>query len=81
MDEQPLTGGRHVGAVRIGETVHRPANPWTPSVHAVLAHLEEVGFEGAPRVLGFDEQGRAVGARAGHRAQRCLALQRGVAGR
>ncbi|MFG1682546.1 phosphotransferase [Nonomuraea sp. NPDC049269] len=60
MDEQPLPGGRHVGGVRIGETVHRPANPWTRTVHTVLAHLEAVGFEGAPRVLGFDEQGREV---------------------
>jgi aminoglycoside phosphotransferase (APT) family kinase protein len=29
-------------------------------VHAVLRHLEAVGFTGAPRVLGFDEQGREV---------------------
>ncbi|WP_433464176.1 phosphotransferase [Spirillospora sp. CA-128828] len=60
MDEQRLPGGRHVGGVRIGDTVHRPANPWTPTVHAVLRHLEIAGFEGAPRVLGFDEQGREV---------------------
>ena len=60
MDEQPLPGGRHVGGVRIGDTVHRPANPWTRTVHTVLAHLEAAGFEGAPRVLGFDERGREV---------------------
>jgi hypothetical protein len=29
-------------------------------VHAVLRHLERVGFDGAPRVLGTDEQGREV---------------------
>ncbi|MFI0372969.1 phosphotransferase [Actinomadura sp. 1N219] len=60
MEEQPLPGGRHVGGVRIGDTVHRRANPWTPTVHAVLRHLEAAGFEGAPRVLGFDAQGREV---------------------
>ncbi len=65
MDEQPLTeqrlpGGRHVGGVRIGDTVHRPANPWTPAVHGLLRHLDAVGFSGAPRVLGFDERGREV---------------------
>ena len=29
-------------------------------MHALLAHLELVGFEGAPRVLGFDNEGREV---------------------
>lgn len=57
----PLGGGRTTaGVVRIGNTVHRPVRPWTPAVHAVLRHLEEVGFEGSPRVLGIDEQGREV---------------------
>ncbi|MFW3173085.1 phosphotransferase [Geodermatophilus sp. CPCC 206100] len=57
----PLGGGRtSAGVVRIGSTVHRPARPWTPAVHAVLRHLEQAGFEGAPRVLGFDEHGREV---------------------
>jgi len=46
--------------VRIGDAVHRPVRPWTPAVHALLRHLEHVGFQGAPRVLGFDEQGREV---------------------
>lgn len=49
-----------MGGVRIGDTVHRPANHWTPAVHGVLRHLETVGFSGAPRVLGFDSQGREV---------------------
>src|ERR1700712_469901 len=57
----PLGGGRTTaGVVRIGNAVHRPVRPWTPAVHAVLRHLEKVGFEGAPRVLGLDEQGREV---------------------
>jgi hypothetical protein len=45
---------------RVGDTVHRPAYPWTPAVHALLRHLESVGFPYSPRVLGFDEQGREV---------------------
>lgn len=45
---------------RIGDTVHRPAGPWTPAVHGLLRHLEAVGYELAPRVLGFDGQGREV---------------------
>jgi hypothetical protein len=32
----------------------------TPAVHALLRHLEVVGFAGAPRALGVDDQGREV---------------------
>ena len=46
--------------VRIGDTVRRPVGRWTPAVHSLLRHLEEVGVEGAPRVLGFDDQNREV---------------------
>jgi len=46
--------------VRIGDTVHRPLRPTSPATHALLRHLDEVGFAGAPRFLGVDEQGREV---------------------
>jgi hypothetical protein len=58
MTEEHLSGGRTFGAVRVADAVHRPAQPWTAAVHALLRHLEAVGFKGAPRVLGFDERGR-----------------------
>ncbi|MCP2340017.1 phosphotransferase [Actinomadura rupiterrae] len=60
MDEQALPGGKTTGTVRVGDTVRRTAQPWTPSVQALLRHLEAAGFDGAPRVLGFDDQGREV---------------------
>lgn len=56
----PLVGGNLSGSVRIGDTVHRRAGAWTPAVHALLAHLQRVGFNAAPQALGFDDQGRAV---------------------
>jgi len=59
-DEQRLPGGNTGGAVRIGDTVRRVPGRWTPTVHALLRHLEAVGFDRAPRVLGFDDQGREV---------------------
>ncbi|MGW8975008.1 phosphotransferase [Streptomyces platensis] len=60
-EEQPLAGGNvSAGVVRVGDTVRRPAGPWTPAVHALLTHLHEVGFRAAPRPLGIDEQGREV---------------------
>jgi Phosphotransferase enzyme family len=37
--------------VRVGDAVVRPAAPFRAATHALLAHLEAVGFEGAPRVL------------------------------
>ncbi len=55
-----LEGGNAGGAVRVGDTVRRPVGPWTPSVHALLHHLEQVGFDRAPRALGSDEHGREI---------------------
>jgi len=59
-EEQRLPGGNTGGAVRVGDTVRRTAGHWTPSVHALLRHLEAAGFDRAPRALGFDEAGREV---------------------
>jgi hypothetical protein len=46
--------------VRIGDTVRRPICPWSEAIHALLRHLEAVGFRYAPRVLGVDKEGREV---------------------
>jgi hypothetical protein len=46
--------------VRVGDTVRRPAGPWSESVDRFLVHLNAVGFAGAPRSLGFDDHGRHV---------------------
>ena len=58
--EQVLQDGPHRRVVRIGATVRRPVQPWAPAVHALLGHLEAVGFRYAPRFLGLDEQGREI---------------------
>ena len=61
VEEIPLTGGNvSAGVVRAGDTVRRPAGPWTPAVHALLDHLWSAGFRGAPRPLGIDDKGREV---------------------
>lgn len=60
MDEEELTGGGVNHVVRIGATVRRPAGPWTPTVHALLKHLEAAGFTGAPASHGLDGQGREI---------------------
>ncbi len=62
MDEKelPLSGGNVSTVMRVGNTVRRTMGQWSPSVHALLRHLEPKGFSGAPRFLGIDEQGREV---------------------
>lgn len=59
-DEIPLRGGRTGGAVRVGATVRRPTGPWTPAVHALLAHLTAAGVPNLPEVRGVDERGREI---------------------
>jgi hypothetical protein len=58
--EAPLSGGYVSIVSKVGDTVRRGTGPWTPAVHALLRHLERVGYDGAPRVLGTDEWGREV---------------------
>lgn len=60
--EIPLLGGTaNRGRIhRVGDTVRRPLRPAAAGVHALLRHLEDVGFDGAPRVLGVDTAGREV---------------------
>jgi Ser/Thr protein kinase RdoA (MazF antagonist) len=47
-------------AIRVGDTMRRPARPWSASVQAVLAHLRAAGLSGIPEPLGFDELGREM---------------------
>ena len=59
--EEPLAGGFQTpGVVRVGDTVRRPLHARSEYVHAVLRHLEAVGFDGAPRLLGIDDEGREM---------------------
>jgi hypothetical protein len=59
-DEIPLDGGNVTPVVRVGDTVRRIPGAWSPAVHRLLDHLAARGFDGAPRFLGFDAQGREI---------------------
>jgi len=61
-EEHPLVGGMDpsAGVVRVGDTVRRPARRSSVAVRSLLLHLEDVGFDGAPRFLGVDDRGRDV---------------------
>jgi hypothetical protein len=60
--EVVLHGGMtNAGRVtRRGDTVRRPWRATSPATHALLGHLEQAGFDGAPRFLGADGRGREV---------------------
>lgn len=60
--ERPLVGGMdpRYAPVRVGDTVRRSAGSERTAVTELLLHLEAVGFDGAPRHLGFDDQGREI---------------------
>lgn len=60
--EEPLVGGtaNRGLVVRVGDTVRRPQRRESASTHALLRHLQSVGFSGAPRFLGLDQRDREV---------------------
>lgn len=66
MPERPQEVQLHGGTanrglvVRVADTVRRPVRPTSAATRALLQHLDEVGFGGAPRFLGVDAQGREV---------------------
>lgn len=57
---EALPGGNMNDVIRVGDTVHRTAGPWTPQVHRLLAHLRACGIKEVPAPLGFDPEGREV---------------------
>lgn len=57
--EEPLQGGNQTsGVVRVGDTVRRPNEPWSPAIRVLLDHLETAAPGIAPRSLGIDGKGR-----------------------
>ena len=61
MIETPLHGGRVTrGVVRVGDTVRRPQGPNAAFAQALLVELASSGFDGSPRFLGIDENGREI---------------------
>lgn len=55
-----LDGGNAGGALRLGDTIRKPAGAWTAAVDQLLDHLADAGFSGAPRPLGRDADGRQI---------------------
>lgn len=60
IDADQKLAGNVSSVARVSDTVRRSVGPWSAAAHAVLEHLERVGFDGAPRFLGIDAQGHEV---------------------
>ncbi len=58
--ERFLAGGRMGGVRLVDGTVRRPVRPWSSGVRALLRRLDAVGFQGAQRHLGVDDEGRDI---------------------
>jgi hypothetical protein len=54
------TAGEPSRVERVGDTVRRPWQRWTPAVHAFLQYLRDAGVTEVPQPLGIDEDGREV---------------------
>ncbi len=59
-EEIALPGGQVNTVVRIGDTVRRTISGDRTLQHQLLHHLEAASFDGAPRLLGLDAQGREI---------------------
>lgn len=58
---QVLAGGMSGAEVlRVGQTVRRPWQPWSRSVHEYLKHLKGQGITEVPEPQGHDGEGREV---------------------
>jgi Phosphotransferase enzyme family len=64
LDEDPppgrLAGGYVSAVIRVADTVRRSPGPNADFVHGLLGFFEQAGFDGAPRYLGADAQGREI---------------------
>ncbi|WP_053367909.1 aminoglycoside phosphotransferase family protein [Bacillus sp. FJAT-27245] len=59
-NEEMLTGGNVSRVYRVGNTVRRELKPDSHKTHKLLKHLENKGFDYAPKFFGIDSEGREI---------------------
>ncbi|RJG48627.1 aminoglycoside phosphotransferase family protein [Motilimonas pumila] len=52
---EALSGGRESAIYRDGEVVYRPLQPWSATIHLILAHLEQANVKESPKFLGLNQ--------------------------
>jgi hypothetical protein len=56
----PMPGGNTAPVIRVGNTVHRQAGPWTAQVQALMRGLRAAGVAGVPEPLGINGSGTEI---------------------
>ncbi|MCI2256712.1 phosphotransferase [Domibacillus sp. PGB-M46] len=59
-NEKLLAGGNVSKVYRSGNTVRRELKPNSKRIHLLLKHLDNKGYNYAPKYLGIDEKGREI---------------------
>ncbi|MFE6796371.1 phosphotransferase enzyme family protein [Paenibacillus chitinolyticus] len=59
-NEELLAGGNVSKVYRSGNTVRRELKPNSQNIHALLNHLDNKGYDYAPKYLDTDEKGREI---------------------
>ncbi|MEH0759979.1 aminoglycoside phosphotransferase family protein [Vibrio sp. 16] len=57
---EELKGGREGQIFRSGSKIYRPQGAWSETVHLLLSHIVEKGFNAAPKPYGFDCKGNEI---------------------
>ncbi|MDG3088464.1 aminoglycoside phosphotransferase family protein [Vibrio hannami] len=57
---EELQGGREGQIFRSENKIYRPSGKWSETIHRLLSHIAENGFDAAPKPYGFDEEGNEI---------------------
>ncbi|NAW86625.1 aminoglycoside phosphotransferase family protein [Photobacterium halotolerans] len=57
---EELQGGREGQIFRSDNKIYRPRGKWSETVHFLLSHIAENGFNAAPKPYGFDEKNNEI---------------------
>ncbi|MEL6117932.1 aminoglycoside phosphotransferase family protein [Photobacterium sp. SP02] len=57
---EELQGGREGQIFRSDNKIYRPRGKWSETVHSLLSHIAENGFNAAPKPYGFDEKNNEI---------------------
>lgn len=57
---EELQGGREGQVFRSEHKVYRPRGKWSKTIHSLLSHITENGFNAAPKPYGFDDKDNEI---------------------
>jgi hypothetical protein len=57
---QELSGGREGAIFKRGNTVIRPTDPWSSTIHLLLKHIRDEGFTAGPQFISVDSHNEVL---------------------